>query len=100
MTNLKKNITKEDVQYIASLSRIHLQGDEVEHLTKDLENILGYVHKLEKLNVRAVEATSHVLPLANVYREDEIRPSLAQAEVMKVAVASHNGFFNVPKVIQ
>ncbi len=100
MANLKKNITKEDVQYIASLSRIHLQGDEVARLTKDLENILGYVHKLEKLDVRAVEPTSHVLPLANVYREDEVRPSLPQAEVMKVAAASHNGFFKVPKVIQ
>ncbi|OGX29706.1 MAG: asparaginyl/glutamyl-tRNA amidotransferase subunit C [Omnitrophica WOR_2 bacterium RIFCSPHIGHO2_01_FULL_52_10] len=100
MTKSQKSITKEDVQYIASLSRIHLQGDEVERLTKDLEDILRYVHKLEKLDVRAVEATSHVLPLANVYREDEVRPSLAQAEVMKVAVMSHNGFLKVPKVIQ
>ena len=99
MTKSTKNITKEDVQYIASLSRIHLQGGEVERLTKDLEGILHYVHKLEKLDVRAVEPTSHVLPLTNVYREDEVRPSLAQAEAMKVAVVSHNGFFKVPKVI-
>ncbi|HCI43946.1 MAG TPA: Asp-tRNA(Asn)/Glu-tRNA(Gln) amidotransferase subunit GatB [Candidatus Omnitrophica bacterium] len=100
MTKNAQNITKEDVQYIASLSRIHLQGEEVERLTKDLENILGYVHKLEKLDVRAVEPTSHVLPLANVYREDEVKPSLPQAEVMKTAAAPHNGFFKVPKVIQ
>lgn len=100
MTKSQKSITKEDVQYIASLSRIHLQGDEIERLTKDLENILHYVHKLEKLDVRAVAPTSHVLPLANVYREDEVKPSLPQAEVMKVAVAPHNGFFKVPKVIQ
>lgn len=99
MSNPRKNITKEDVLYIASLSRIHLQGEEVERLTKELEGILRYVHKLEKLDVRAVEPTSHVLPLTNVYREDEVKPSLAQAEVMKVAVVSHNGFFKVPKVI-
>ncbi len=99
MTKNQKNITKEDVQYIASLSRIHLQGGEIERLTKNLEDILHYVHKLEKLDVRAVEPTSHVLPLKNVYREDEIRPSLTQAEVMKVAAAQHNGFFKVPKVI-
>jgi len=100
MTKSQKNITKEDVQYIASLSRVHLQGDEVERLTKNLEDILLYVHKLEKLDVRAVEPTSHVLPLTNVYREDEVRPSLKQAEVMSIAVAAHNGFFKVPKVIQ
>ncbi len=100
MTKSTKNITKEDVLYIASLSRIHLQGEEVERLTKDLEDILHYVHKLEKLDVRVIEPTSHVLPLTNVYREDEVRPSLPQSEVMKVAVQSHNGFFKVPKVIQ
>ena len=99
MNTTIKNITKEDVRYIASLSRIHLQGDEIERLTKDLENILHYVHKLEKLDVRAVAPTSHVLPLANVYREDEVKPSLTQAEVMAVAVEAHNGFFKVPKVI-
>ncbi len=99
MTNSEKNITKEDVQYIASLSRIHLQGDEVERLTKNLEDILHYVHKLEKLDVRAVTPTSHVLPLTNVYREDEVKPSLKQSEVMAVAAAAHNGFFKVAKVI-
>lgn len=99
MTKSAKNITKEDVLYIASLSRVHLRGEEVERLTKDLEGILHYVHKLEKLDVRAVEPTSHVLPLTNVYREDEVKPSLAQAEVMKAAVVAHNGFFKVPKVI-
>ncbi|MBI5150485.1 MAG: Asp-tRNA(Asn)/Glu-tRNA(Gln) amidotransferase subunit GatC [Candidatus Omnitrophica bacterium] len=96
---MAKNITKEDVQYIASLSRVHLQGDEVERLTKDLENILGYVHKLEKLDVRAVEPTSHVLPIHSVYREDEVRPSLQQAQATALAVEAHNGFFKVPKVI-
>lgn len=100
MAKSPKSITKEDIQYIASLSRIHLQGDETERLTKDLEGILRYVQKLEKLDVRAVAPTSHVLPLANVYREDEVKPSLPQADVMKVAVTPHNGFFKVPKVIQ
>ena len=99
MTKSLKIISEDDVGYIAGLARIHLQGNEVEHLTKNLEDILRYVHKLEKLDVRAVEPTSHVLPLANVYREDEVKPSLEQAEVMAVAVAAHNGFFKVPKVI-
>src|SRR3989338_10686612 len=99
MPKEQRNITKEDVLYIAGLSRIHLQGEEVERLTKDLEGILHYVHKLEKLDVRAVEPTSHVLPLTNVYPEDDVKPSLPHAEVMKAAVVAHNGFFKVPKVI-
>lgn len=100
MIKSQKNITKEDVRHVASLSRIHLQGDEIDRLTKNLEDILQYVHKLENLDVHDVEPTSHVLPLKNVYREDHVRPSLKPSEVMGVAVAQHNGFFKVPKVIQ
>ena len=95
----KKTITEKDVQYVASLSRIHLRREEVEHLTKDLESILQYVHKLEKLDVGGVEPTSHVLPLRNVYRDDLVRPSLEQHEALMVATQKHNGSFKVPKVI-
>ena len=100
MAKATKLITEDDVRYIASLSRIHLKAEEIQRLTKDLEAILHYVHKLEKLDVRTAEPTSHVLPLKNVYRSDEVKPSLKQAEVMGLAVAQHNGFFKVPKVIQ
>lgn len=100
MAKVTKLITEDDVRYIASLSRIHLQGEEIQRLTKDLEAILHYVHKLEKLDVHTTEPTSHVLPLKNVYRADETKPSLSQEEVMRLAVQQHNGFFKVPKVIQ
>ena len=93
-------ITPQDVQNIASLSRIHLREDEVQAITKDLENILHYVEKLNKLDVSNVEPTSHVLPLQNVFREDEIKPFFNQTEVLKMAVEQHNGLFKVPKVIE
>lgn len=100
MTKVTKLITEDDVRYIASLSRIHLKAEEIQRLTKNLEAILHYVHKLEKLDVRKIEPTSHVLPLKNVYRSDEVKPSLKQAEVMGPSVQQQNGFFKVPKVIQ
>ena len=93
-------ITEKDVKYIADLSRIHLKTEESERLTKDLENILHYIKKLQELDVEKVEATSHVLPLKNVYREDVVVPSLGQNEALKIAVKSHNGSFQVPKVIE
>lgn len=95
----KKHISKADVQYIATLSRIHLKDEEIERLTKNLEDILGYVEKLEKLDVGSVNPTSHVLALQNVYREDQVRPSLKQEQVMDIAVEKQNGFFKVPQVI-
>ena len=93
-------ITEKDVEYIAGLSRIHLQKEEVAALQKDLEGILHYVAKLEKLDTAKVQPTTHVLPLQNVYREDKPRPSLKQEEVLKISVDKHNGSFKVPRVIE
>ena len=93
-------ISEKDVRYIASLSRIHLKDDEIAPLTKNLEGILHYIAKLEKLNVADVKPTSHAITLENVYREDTITPSLTQKEALKNAVEQHQGSFKVPKVIE
>lgn len=93
-------ITKKDVQYIAHLSRIHLTDEETEKFTKNLEDILGYIEKLNKLDVSNVKPTSHVLPLKNVFRKDEPRPSLAQKDVVKLSKDSDKGAFKVPQVVE
>ena len=93
-------LSKEEVQYIASLSRIHLEPQEVEAFTQTLGGILHYIEKLEKLEVTNIKPTSHVLPLKNVFREDKVRPSLSQEEALKIAVASAHGAFKVPQVIE
>ena len=93
-------LSKDEVKNIAHLARINLKEEEVVRLIKDLESILHYVAKLEKLNVKNVKPTSHVLPLKNVYREDVVRPSLKHDEVMNMAIAHQNGSFKVPQVIE
>ncbi|MBN1869646.1 MAG: Asp-tRNA(Asn)/Glu-tRNA(Gln) amidotransferase subunit GatC [Candidatus Omnitrophica bacterium] len=93
-------ISENDVKYAAALARIHLEDDEASRLTKDLEKILDYINKLNTLDVKDVQPTSHVLPLKNVYREDRIRPSLTQKEVLKISVEQQEGSFKVPKVIE
>lgn len=93
-------ITKKDVEYIAGLARIHLQKPEAEKLTSNLEDILGYIEKLEKLDVSQVEPTSHALPVQNVFRDDVVRPSLSQADALKNAPKQHSGSFKVPQVIE
>lgn len=93
-------ISKNDVKYVANLSRIHLPEDEAEKLTQSLESILQYVSKLEKVNVSGIEPTSHVLPLKNVFREDTPRPSLDIKTALKNAPEQHLNSFKVPKVIE
>ena len=92
--------SKEEVLYVASLSRIHLANEEVEPLTKTLGDILQYIEKLKKLDVAQVKPTSHVLPLKNIYREDKIKSSLRQEDVLKIAVSHAHGSFKVPQVIE
>ena len=93
-------LSKDGVRGIAHLSRIHLEDHEVERLTKDLESILHYVEKLQRLDVKDIKPTSHVLPLKNVFREDTVRPSVKQEDVMKMSVTRHKGSFKVPQVIE
>ena len=92
--------SQDTVKYIAHLSRIHLNDDEIKRLGKNLEDILQYIDKLKKLDIRDIQPTSHVLPLKNVFREDKVRPSLLQKEVMDIAITPHEGSFKVPQVIE
>jgi aspartyl-tRNA(Asn)/glutamyl-tRNA(Gln) amidotransferase subunit C len=64
-----------------------------------LDEILEYVKKLQAVPTDGVEPTSHVLPLTNVLRADEPRPSLRQDEVVALAPAHKAPFVTVPKVI-
>ncbi len=93
-------ITPNDVQKIASLARVHLKEDEISDIAKNLEAVLGYVNKLQDLDVSGVEPTTHVLPLKNVYREDEVKASLSQDKALSISVEKAHGSFVVPKVIE
>ena len=93
-------ITDHDVRYVAALARIHLKEEEVGQLQNDLEKIIGYINKLKELDVSAVEPTSHALSLKNVFRPDEVKPSLPHDKALAIAIEQRDGAFKVPKVIE
>jgi aspartyl-tRNA(Asn)/glutamyl-tRNA(Gln) amidotransferase subunit C len=92
-------INKNTVTYIASLARLHLDEPEADRFSRNLEDILHYVDQLNKLDVRDVKPTSHVLDVENVFREDKVTPSLSNDQALGFAVDKHKGFYKVPKVI-
>lgn len=94
------NNTKIDVAYVAKLARLALSREEIKRLGRQLNDILGYISKLNEINTETVEPTSHVLPLQNVERDDEVRPSLPIGETLKNAPSKEGNFFKVPKVIE
>ena len=89
-----------DVKYVAHLARLALTPDEEEKLAAQLGNILGYIGKLKELDVTSVEPTAHAVPMVNVTRPDEIRPSLPHDDALRNAPAKANGLFIVPKIVE
>lgn len=93
-------ITLDQVRYVAELARLELAPAEEERLTGQLNAILEYMGQLAEVDTAGVEATSHVLPLTNVLREDEPRPCLTNAEALANAPDPDQGHFAVPKIIE
>jgi aspartyl-tRNA(Asn)/glutamyl-tRNA(Gln) amidotransferase subunit C len=89
-----------DIKYVAHLSRISLSPDEEKKIGSQLGNVLSYIEKLNELDVSNVEPTAHAVPMANVTRADEIRPSLPHDEAMRNAPKQANGLFIVPKIVE
>lgn len=87
------------VAHVARLSRLELSAEEREQFREQLGEILAYVRRLDALDLSDVPPTAHVRPMANVLREDEVRPSLTQAEALANAPAVDQGYFVVPPVI-
>ena len=89
-----------DVKYVAHLARLRLTPDEEKKFGEQLGQVLGYVEKLKELDVSNVEPTAHAMPLVNVTRPDEIRPSIPHEDALRNAPATANGLFIVPKIVE
>lgn len=93
-------ITKREVEHVARLARLELSDEERETFTKQLNNILTYVEKLNELDTKDVEPTSHVLQIQNIFKEDEIRESLPRERALSNAPDRTDEFYRVPKIIE
>lgn len=85
---------------VALLARLELNEEEKELFSSQVGNIIEYVDKLNELDIDGVEPTAHVLPIKNVFREDELRPSLPREKVLRNAPRQSDGFYRVPKIIE
>lgn len=93
-------ITTEMVDYISGLSRLKLPQEEKEQMTGELEQIIAYMDTLSALETSGVEPMSHVFPVKNVMREDEVVPSFDRAELLKNAPNADEEAFLVPKTVE
>lgn len=93
-------ISKEEIEHIAVLARLSLSEEEKELFGSQLSSILDYMEKLNELDTKGIEPTSHVLTLSNVMRDDIPRPSIPKEDALMNAPDHTEKFFRVPKIIE
>ncbi len=92
-------ISRDEVEHVALLARLRLEEKEIEQFTGQINAILDYMDQLNGLATEEVEATSHVIRLGNVIREDEVKASLPEEITLANAPDRDQGFFKVPRIL-
>lgn len=92
-------LTPETVIHVAHLARLTLTPAEIELFTRQLNDILQYMEKLNELDTRGVPPMAHVLELSNALRDDHPQESLPLELTLSNAPAQERGGFLVPRVI-
>lgn len=96
---MSPRLTRDEVAHVARLARLRLDDAELDEFTEQLANVLAHAEDIERLDADGVEPTAHPLPLRNVFRADEVRPSLDRDEVLASAPAAQDGQFRVPPIL-
>ncbi|AAB88922.1 MULTISPECIES: Asp-tRNA(Asn)/Glu-tRNA(Gln) amidotransferase subunit GatC [Archaeoglobus] len=92
-------VSIEDVYHTAELAKIEITEEQAEKFRKEFETILDYFNILDEVE-EDVEPTFHVLPLTNVFREDEPGECLKQEEALSNAKHKEEGYFKGPRVVE
>ena len=89
-----------NIDDVALLARLQLTATEKDLFARQLKNTIDYINKLNELDTTEIEPTAHVLPLENVFREDELSPSLSFDKALQNAPESEGNFLIVPRIIE
>ena len=93
------SVSLDEVRHLAALSEIQLSDSELESLTTDIDNIVGYINQLDELDTDQVEPTLQLTGLQNVGRDDKIEPQLSREKLLNLAPDTENNQVKVPKVL-
>ncbi len=91
-------ISRQEVEHVARLARLHFDEEELARLQPELGQIIDYVRQLAELDLSGLEPTSHAVPLKNVLRPDEPVAGLGQDEAVANGPHVERGQFVVPRI--
>lgn len=93
-------IDRQAVDHVARLARLDLSDEERVRMQTELSHIIEHAETIQALDLDGVEPTSHAIPLRNVTRPDEVKPSLDPADALANAPAAEDGRFEVPRILE
>jgi len=93
------SISRADVEKVALLARLHLTDAELETITGQLAQIVGYVDQLGEVNTDNVAPMAHAIEVTNVFRDDQVAPSLPRDEALANAPHHDGRGYLVPAVL-
>lgn len=93
-------ITKDQVKHVANLARLSVTEEDAEMFTQQLDAIINFAEQLNELDTEGVKPTTHVLDIKNVLREDVVKESLPNEDVLKNAPDQQDGQVKVPSILE
>ena len=94
------SIDNQTVRKVSKLAKIKINEKEETKLIEELNNILGWVDELKKVDTKQIEPMLSVFNESMVMRKDEVSSETLDELVLKNAPESKSGFFVVPKVVE
>ena len=93
-------LTLEDINKIAHLARLGLSDDEKSRYNDSLNNIMGLIDELQSVNTTCIEPLAHALEVTQPLRTDVVSEQNQREAYQKIAPATQDGLYLVPKVIE
>lgn len=92
-------LTADQVRWVSHLARLEFNPDELTLFTEQLSKVVDYVNQLQGVDTEGIEPLSHPLPVQNIFRADEVKPSLPADEALANAPSRKDDFYAVPAVM-
>ncbi|HEX2985710.1 MAG TPA: Asp-tRNA(Asn)/Glu-tRNA(Gln) amidotransferase subunit GatC [Caproiciproducens sp.] len=89
-------VTHDEIRKIARLAKLSVSEEELERLTKDMSEIIGFADTINAVS-SADSDFDNINNLSNVLREDAVTPSYDREEILKNAPNQEDGYFLVKK---
>ncbi len=93
-------ITRETVEYVANLAQLTLDDATKDRLAGELQDILGYIERLDELDTTGVEPMMHAIDVSNVMREDTVEQWMTREQALMNAPETDGEYIIVPRILE